>query len=254
LVVPSSPNLFHQLAGPGIRSVKKNWPAILALQVAGAIVVVSYFRVPAMEPVCDQLARWKAAGGFAFSAVSMALICGLLPEVAKFVTGVDRTLTRERRNRTLLNLLVYTLIGMQCDALYRVVAYAYGDQLTVGTVAAKVATDQFLFTPLISLPTMALLYTWRDAGYRAAAMGPLFRRRWYLTRVAPMLLPCWAYWIPMASLMYALPAKLTFVYNACAAAASAIMLTAVAGRDTEVLGDTPGDSQTAEPVPSTLAD
>jgi hypothetical protein len=221
---------------PGLRTLRETWPAIVAVQVIGAIVVVSYFRVPAVTAACDRLADIKQAGGFALSALAMAIASGLLPEVAKFFTGVDRVLDRDRLQRTLLNMGIFAIVGVQCDALYRVLAQVFGDTPTASTILSKVAVDQFLFTPLLSLPTIALGYTWRDAGFRAAAVPGQLGVRWYLARIVPMLLTCWAYWIPMGLLMYALPAKLTFVYNAFASAASAILITGVAARHRKPVG------------------
>lgn len=215
---------------PGVQTLRHTWPALLILQVLGLLVVVGYFTTPAVTRIADWLGSLKESGGYLFSAVSLALACGPLPEIAKQVTGVDRAFTRDRLHRLLLNTGVYAIVGVQCDALYRLVAVLYGDQLAFWTVVKKVATDQFLFSPFISLPTIALAYTWRDAAWRLRGLPALLRRRWYVSRVVPMLLTCWAYWIPMASLMYMLPAKLTMVFNVCASAAGAILITGVAGR------------------------
>lgn len=220
-----------QAVRPGLRSLRRTWPALLALQVLGLFVVLGYFGSPAVARFAEWLGAVKSAGGYLFSAVSLALVCGPLPEIAKHATGVDRSFTRARLQRTLLNTAIYAVVGVQTDAFYRLLAYAFGDQLTVWNVVRKVAVDQFIFSPLISLPTIALAYTWRDAGFRVASMRTLLRQRWYIGRVVPMTISCWSYWIPMASLMYTLPPTLTFVYALFASAAGAILITSVAGRE-----------------------
>ena len=53
----------------------------------------------------------------------------------------------------------------------------------------------------------------------------------------PVLVVCWAYWLPMTSLMYTLPPKLTFVYGLIASAASSVLLVAVAGRNEPKMAD-----------------
>jgi hypothetical protein len=226
---PDSP--LMQAVRPGLRSLRRTWPALLALQVLGLFVVLGYFGSPAVARFAEWLGAVKSAGGYLFSAVSLALVCGPLPEIAKHATGVDRSFTRARLQRTLLNTAIYAVVGVQTDAFYRLLAYAFGDQLTVWNVVRKVAVDQFIFSPLISLPTIALAYTWRDAGFRVASMRTLLRQRWYIGRVVPMTISCWSYWIPMASLMYTLPPTLTFVYALFASAAGAILITSVAGRE-----------------------
>lgn len=227
-----------QAIRPGLQTLRHTWPALLVLQVLGLLVVVGYFTTPTVTRIADWLGTLKASGGYLFSAVSLALACGPLPEIAKQVTGVDRCFSGDRLHRLLLNTGVYAIVGVQCDALYRIVAMLFGDELAFWTVLKKVATDQFLFSPFISLPTIALGYTWRDAGWRLGRLTTLLRRRWYVSKVVPMLLTCWAYWIPMASLMYMLPAKLTMVFNVCASAAGAILITGVAGRAHEAPADT----------------
>lgn len=220
-----------QAVRPGLRSLRRTWPALLALQVLGLCVVLGYFGSSAVARFAEWLGSIKASGGYWFAAISLALVCGPLPEIAKHLTGVDRSFTRARLQRTLLNTGIYAIVGVQCDALYRLLAHAFGDQLTVWNVVRKVSVDQFVFSPLISLPTIALAYTWRDAGFRVAGIGKLLRQRWYVGRVVPMIVTCWAYWIPMGTLMYTLPPTLTFVYALFASAAGAILITGVAGRE-----------------------
>jgi hypothetical protein len=216
------------LALPGLRSLKRNWPAIVALQSAGLMIVVAYYSADGFRAFCDVLAGLKARGGFPAAAGILAFVSGFVPEVAKYVFKIDRSLNRARWRHMAFNCLMYGMIGMMVDAFYRGVAHVVGDEVSVTKVAIKVAADQFLYTPLLGVMSIALAYTWREYRYDLrrtfAALGP----HWYLTRVVILLLPCWAYWIPMTSLMYMLPASLTFVFSAASSAAAALLLTSIA--------------------------
>jgi hypothetical protein len=217
------------LALPGVRSLKKNWRAIVGLQAMGLVVVIAYYAMPSLRGAFDWAAAMKVRGGYVFSAIMLAIVCGIGPEIAKTIFGVDRTLTRARLRHMVFNMLVFGFLGIMVDAFYRLLADVIGTQVTVGTVAAKVAIDQFVYTPLLSATTIALAYTWREYRYSIRRTLGVLGRRWYLRRVVILLLPCWAYWIPMTSLMYSLPAGLTFVFGALASAAASLLLTSVAG-------------------------
>ncbi|HEV7301330.1 MAG TPA: hypothetical protein VGN72_18350 [Tepidisphaeraceae bacterium] len=216
------------LALPGLRSLKRNWPAIVALQAVGLGVVVAYYSAEPFRAFCNVLADWKTRGGFLAAALLMATVSGLVPEIAKYVFGIDRTLGRKRWRHVAFNCLLYGVLGVLVDAYYRVAMYVVGDEVTLAKVAIKVAADQFLYTPLLGMGVLALAYTWREYRYNLqrtfAALGP----HWYVTRVVILLLPCWAYWIPMTSLMYSLPSSLVFVFGAAASAAASLLLTSIA--------------------------
>ena len=81
---------------------------------------------------------------------------------------------------------------------------------------------------------VALAYTWREHRYNVRRTFAALGRHWYVTRVLILLLPCWAYWIPMTSLMYSLPPSLVFVFGAFASAAASLMLTSIASESAKV--------------------
>jgi hypothetical protein len=221
------------LALPGVRSLKKNWRAIVGLQAVGLLVVVVYYAMPSLRGAFDWAAAVKVRGGYAFSAVMLAVVCGIGPEIAKMLFGVDRTMTRTRLRHMIFNMLVFAFLGVMVDAFYRLLAEMLGTQVALGTIIAKVAIDQFVYTPLLSVTTIALAYTLREYRYSLRRTIGVLGRRWYISRVVILLLPCWAYWIPMTSLMYSLPSGLTFVFGALASAAASLLLTSVAGESTE---------------------
>jgi hypothetical protein len=90
-----------------------------------------------------------------------------------------------------------------------------------------------VYTPFVGIPWMALLYTWREHRYRPGPTVKSLGGAWYVSRVTPILLPCWAYWIPMCLLMYVLPTNLTFLFGVTGNGAAAVILITIASRKTE---------------------
>jgi hypothetical protein len=218
---------LRSLAKPGIDSLKQTWKPFLLIQLCGLVMVIAYFTVPSVKAICDVAGAWNDRAGVLGAAILMPIMCGIVPEIFKFITNVDRTFTFARLRTMLFHMLLFCCGGMAV-AIY----YAWINEQFVGVrpaiaVPAKVLLDQLLYTTIIGIPLMALFFTVRDFGWSFyKQLGPT----WYLNRVVPLLLPCWAYWFPMCFLMYALPGSLTFVFGAVASAASATLLTATAAR------------------------
>jgi len=220
------------LVHPGLVAIRRLWLPFLLIQLCGLALVLSYFRSPALQAMCDHLASIKRTGGYAFAALAMGVASGFVPEIFKLITGIDRTLTRQRFRNAAFNFATFAVIGVGCDAFYRLLAYLLGDSNAVHIVVMKVLADQFAFSPLFGTTMIAAAYTLREHRYRLGATVRSFGVAWYLSRALPVLIPSWCYWLPMTCLMYSLPASLTFAFNVLAGAASAMLLVAVAERKT----------------------
>lgn len=208
------------------------WLPFVLLQLCAAGVVVAYFRSSGFRAFCDRLGEMKEAGGLAFAAGAMALMAGVVPEVFKALSNADQKTARQRGRDTAFNCVLYAVNGLLANWFY-VLMGLWFPVGTIGAMIAKVAIDMFVFTPFVGIPWMALMYTWREHRYRPLATVKSLGFAWYLSRVTPILLPCWAYWIPMCCLMYILPVQLTFVFGVTANAAAAVILITVASRKTE---------------------
>jgi hypothetical protein len=79
------------------------------------------------------------------------------------------------------------------------------------------------------LPLIVTLYMWRNSRFRmAATLRALRRGRFYRDRVVPLMLPAWCFWIPMVSIIYALPAPLQFLLFVPALAAWSLIMVFIA--------------------------
>jgi hypothetical protein len=115
------------------------------------------------------------------------------------------------------------------DLLYRGEARLFGSDARVLTVMEKVAFDQFVFSPLW-LIVIVLLFLWRQRGYSLAATLPAVERGFYQWRVVPLLIPNWLFWIPMVSIIYALPVALQFLLFVPALGAWSLIMVFIADR------------------------
>ena len=231
---------------PGLVQLRKLWVPFVAIQLVGLAIVLAYFLVPGVERGFDVLTDAKARGGVPFAAAALAFACGVLPELFKAITGVDRTVTRTRLSFLAHNVVVFALIGAVQVYFYDALARTLGDGRRPLIVVAKTAIDMLVYSPLFSVPFICFSFTLRDRGYRPGVAARELGVGWYLRDVVPVLVVNMAYWWPMGLLMYTLPAKMTFVYGAIGSAASATLLTAIASTGKPTIADQPAIAAAAD--------
>lgn len=193
----------------GATALRRFWRPFLLIQSAAVALVLAYHFSPAVRAACAAIGAWKSSGGLPFVALSGAVAGGLLPEIAKLLA--DRSLVglRGRVGSIAFNAAFFAFNGVVIDPFYRLEARLFGSEATLRTIVTKTLFDQFVFTPLW-LILITLLFLWRQRGFSLAAMRPSLRAGFYRTRVVPLLIPNWFFWIPMVSVIYALPSPLQF--------------------------------------------
>jgi hypothetical protein len=194
----------------GAAALRRFWRPFLLIQGAAALVAVVYWASPSFRAASALAAAWKAAGGLPVAAGLTALADGILPELAKLLADRARSSLRGRGGEIWFNTAFFALDGVVIDLLYRGEAVLFGRQGLARTVAEKVAFDQFVFTPLWSV-FIVVLFLWRQRGYSLPATGAALGGGLWRTRVLPLLVPNWLFWIPMVSIIYALPVALQFL-------------------------------------------
>jgi len=222
---------FREAIKPGIAAVRGHWPALALIQVGAVALVLSYYRLPALQAIAQQEAELKVRYGVWFAFALGMLAGGVVPETAKLLTGglhrFDRTWVAE----STYNALVYGVIGAQVDLFYRFQAFTFGPQHTVGTLIVKTAVDMGLFAPVISIPTATLLYAWRRQKYRIVGMFPDGWREFFMRQVMAGLIPCWFFWTPVLFCTYAMPDNLQLCFSMLAEAAWSIVFVFIAKQD-----------------------
>lgn len=196
---------------------------------AAVLLVVAYHASAHVRAACAALAAMKAAGGLPFAAVSAAVAGGLLPEVARAIADRGRYRLAGRGGDVLFNIAFFAFNGVVIDLLYATAARLFGSGGSFGTVVRKTAFDQFVFTPLW-LALIIALYLWRAKGFNLAATLSALREGgpFYKTRVVPLLLPAWCFWIPMVLIIYALPVPLQYLLFVLALGAWSLIMVFIA--------------------------
>src|SRR3954454_21981392 len=194
----------------GAAALRRFWRPFLLIQTSAALLAIAYRVSVPFREACALAAAWKSTGGLPVAAATSALAGGLLPELAKLVADRGRSALRGRGSEVLSNIAFFGLDGIVIDLLYRGEARFFGSAGQLGTVVEKVAFDQFVFSPLWSI-FIVVLFLWRQRGYSWAATRPALGRGFYQSRVLPLIVPNWLFWIPMVSIIYALPVALQFL-------------------------------------------
>ena len=194
----------------GAAALRRFWRPFLLIQTSAALLAIAYRVSIPFREACAQAAAWKTAGGLPVAAATSALAGGVLPEIAKLVADRGRSALRGRGSEVLFNIAFFALDGIVIDLLYRGEARFFGSDAQLGTVVEKVAFDQFVFSPLWSI-FIVVLFLWRQRGYSLSATLPALGRGFYQARVVPLIVPNWLFWIPMVSIIYALPVALQFL-------------------------------------------
>ena len=200
-------------AEPGISSsiaavFRQNRVPGLALNAVVILLVLSYFRVPAVAGMWEALGAFKLRWSFAFSLVTTVFAAALLPSLLQWMMGTLPEGGRWRRMGLLS--LFWGYRGMEIDLFYQLQGWLFGTGHDARTLLSKVAVDQFIMSPLWFVPTVLIALRWVDLGGSwARTRASLDRVFW--TRTCPTaLVTNWLVWIPTLSLVYSLPSALQF--------------------------------------------
>lgn len=212
---------FSAAAARGWEAVRHNAKPFLLVQGIAFLCVLAYYTVPGVPPALTGVARAKQQGGIPLAALTTAIAGAILPELARLATGRPRT----RGAEMVFQLAFFAFIGVTVDLLYRGLAVAIGPGTDVATVAKKVLIDQFVYSPLVSIPLSTVAFLWKDNGFSIERTRNAFRAQGgFLVRYAPVLVSCWGYWGPVLVAVYAMPSNLQFPLFLFAQAAWSLLL------------------------------
>lgn len=210
-----------RLVRPGWDAVRANARAIILIQCVAIVFLMAYTFLPSVRGAATGLGPVRDQIGLAFPFLANVLSGVVLPQVAKLVTGLPGF--RGKRD-ALFQFVFFGLMGLLIDVFYRQQAVIFGDRSDIGTIATKVIVDQFVFTPLVSIPLSVVLFAWRDANFDFGRVKRALRPELFPRRYLTILVSCWAFWIPSVSIIYAFPAELQFWIFLFAAAAWSLLL------------------------------
>lgn len=221
------------LPNPGIlasigAALRQNRVPCLLLNMLVVALVTSYYRWPAVAGMWEGVGAFKTRWSFGFSCVSTMFAAAVMPFFIQCALG---TLPAEGRWRRLgLCMLFWGYRGMEIDLFYRLQGMLFGHGHDARTLAAKVAVDQFIASPLWFVPTYVIALRWIDQGGSWARLRASLDRQFW-TRICPtVLVTNWLIWIPALVLVYSLPAPLQFPLFSVVMCFFILLVTLLAGQ------------------------
>lgn len=202
-----TPRSLAAAARAGLVSARENALPGLILWLAAAAIVAGFYFLPPVTAALERLGRLKVAGGFLYSIVATGLFGGIIPFVWQRFRNPD-AYARPAWKSALFLALFWSWKGFEIDVFYRAQALLFGAGASAATIIPKVLVDQFVYNPLWAGWMQVLGYWWMAQGFRPSAL--VDKTLWGTMgwRVITVLISTWAVWIPMVSIIYAMPSNL----------------------------------------------
>lgn len=197
--------LVRRGIGLFLSSLKANWIPAIGIWVLGAMLAYGYYNIQWVNDWGAEIVSLRGRTGLWYSVLATAAFGAVLPCLTQFILMKD-----ERRNavRRLPWLMLYWgYRGVESDYFYRLQAWTWGADATFLVVTAKVATDMFVYNPVVTPEAMYLRWVSRRLGEMPRETR-IFPKGWYRKITVPLLVVTWALWIPAATFMYMLPTNL----------------------------------------------
>jgi hypothetical protein len=194
--------------------------------------VAAYYRVPAVAEAAKGLQGLKASMGLGFAAVAGFIAGGILPELAKALTG--RLEKGENPwGEACYRGVVWIGLAVMVDIFYGYQAQWFGTGNGFGTLAAKTAVDMFIFAPLVFVPYTVGMFVFRREKWRIPALFTTWTPSGWRKEVLPTYVPNVCFWIVVLLAVYALPTDLQYPMSALATACWSILFTFLVNRSSD---------------------
>lgn len=186
--------------------------------------VAAYYNVPAVVEGAKKLQEVKASMGLGFAALAGFVAGGILPELAKLLTGTvakGESVVGEAFFRG----LVWVGLAIMVDLFYVLQAYWFGTGTDFPTLVKKTAVDMLVFAPTLFVPYTVGMFVWRREGYKPASYFKVYTPKGWREEVFPTYVPNICFWSVVLFAVYALPTDLQYPMSALATACWSILFT-----------------------------
>jgi hypothetical protein len=212
--IPVDPPGWDDMIGAslriGINAAKKTFKPALVVWAAMIGIAMLYYLVPATKGVFAAITAFQDMTGVYFASIGMGLSVGILVECVKVMISPEKRWMKENTINAIFNFVVFGVMGITQYYRYAWQVEVFGAGNSFTELATKVLFDQLVWTVFFANPYQAILYLWKNTGFSWSAVGKLmfpFRTFWG-TQMLPVLISNWAFWFPMAFLVYYFPAEL----------------------------------------------
>lgn len=187
---------------------RQNRSACVLLNLLVITLVTTYYQVPAVTEVWENIGAFKTRWSYGFSLLSTILAASVLPFCIQWLMG---TLPAKSRWQRLLALMVFWgYRGMEIDLFYRLQGALFGHGNDVLTLIIKVAFDQFVASPIWFVPTYLIVLRWIDLDCSWSRTRASLNRDFWTRTCPTVMITNWLVWVPTLALVYSLPPALQF--------------------------------------------
>jgi hypothetical protein len=174
------------------------------------LVAAAYLWSPSIQQALHRLGSIKENWGLLFSFIGTSAASSFLPELLRpLLPKSSRPAQKEPlSSRLLFAIPFWGIVGMQVDLFYRVQFLIFGPSDRLSVIVAKVLVDAFLYCPLLAIPEAVCIFLWRDHRFTHHGFHGWTPLRFYALKIFPVLMTNWLVWIPVVSVIYALPPAL----------------------------------------------
>lgn len=212
--LPMDPPYWDDMIGNSLRigmnAAKSTFKPALWIWALMIGIALLYFLVPASHVAFNALVTLQNKTGVLFASVGMGLSVGILVECAKVLMSREKRWTHINTGNATFNFIIWSIMGVTQYYRYNWQVEVFGAGNSFGELVTKVSFDQFIWTVFFANPYQAILYLWKNNKFSWKAVlrqASPFRTFWG-TQMLPMLISNWAFWIPMAFLIYFFPPEL----------------------------------------------
>ena len=186
------------------KGFKENLIPGLILQSFGLVLVLAYYFAPGVKESLEGMVVLKQKYPYEFSALSTSLFGGLIPYVI---------LWKKKSIRASLSLFIFFILfwafkGVETELFYTFQAWFFGTSFDPFTIVKKVLFDQFIWSVFYTVPTIVLIYKWKDSDFSLRKMKKDFSFEWFRLAVLSVIVPNWLVWIPSCAIIYLMPVAL----------------------------------------------
>ena len=196
----------------GLESAKANVVPTLVIWSFALCLVLSYYFIPPVAERMGTVRTWQESFGWKAVVASRILFNGLVP--GAFLLCVESIRPRRPFATIFAQAAFGCVIGLFCDAFFRLQSSWFGSTLELSTLVLKTQVDQFVWTVHVVSPVNAVFFFWvaRDFSFRRV------RQEWpkhgvISELVLPNLIPNWFVGIPAIFATYAFPLDLQIHVN-----------------------------------------
>lgn len=191
-----------------LAAAKANILPGLLLQALMLVFFAAYISHEGTRQTLANVANLKQEVGFIFAFFSYVISAALLPEILKVGFFQDCRIRKLNIYNLLTGAPAWGLMGILVDVFYRQQAVWFGVSNDFTTIALKLAVDQFIFSPFLSVPLAVGFFRWRDARFSRKALGEIMSWTFVTECLLPAQVAGWCIWIPAVCLVYFMPPEL----------------------------------------------